>query len=176
MKTLFALQQPFFCLTESKSWKDIKTPTVLNHQRTRIAKCKRSWKVKAEAKGFNSNRASPNQQGVKKNKPSNKDPDEKIPEVVFERMITRILVSVGAPLLTGVVLLKIFDAIRGQHLWDVPKWLPLLTTFITFGASAIGTAYGALSTSWDPEKKGSVLGLDEAQENWVVMWKEEDDK
>ncbi|GAA0167868.1 hypothetical protein Leryth_019285 [Lithospermum erythrorhizon] len=150
---------------------------MLNHQNNQIAKHKRIWKIHAEAKGFNSNRSSlaNEQQELKKNKQTNNDEDDKIPNVVFERMISRILISVGVPLITGIVLLKIFDALKGQHLWDVPYWLPFLTTFITFGASALGIAYGTLSTSWDPERKGSALGLEEAQENWVVMWKEDEE-
>ena len=59
--------------------------------------------------------------------------------------------------------------------FDVPLWLPFLTTFITFGASTPGIAYGTLSARWDPEKKGSFLGLEKAQRNWVEMWKEEND-
>lgn len=75
----------------------------------------------------------------------------------------------------GVTLLKIFQAIKEQNLWDVPIWLPFFTTFLTFGASTVGIAYGTLSTSLDPEKKGSLFGWEDAQKNWVEMWKEEDE-
>ena len=68
-----------------------------------------------------------------------------------------------------------FGIVKDQHLWDVLVWLPFLTTFITFGASSLGITYGTLSTSWDLEKKGSLLELEEAQHNWVDMWKEEED-
>lgn len=74
----------------------------------------------------------------------------------------------------GLAFLHIFGVIKEQHLWNVPLWLPLLTTFLTFGASTMGIAYGALSTSWDEERKGSILGFEEAQKNWVEMWREED--
>lgn len=103
------------------------------------------------------------------------DDDEKIPQAVFDRMIVRILFFVGVPMGIGVALLNLFGAVKAQRSWDVPVWLPFLTTFIFFGASALGIAYGTLSTSWDEEKKGSLLGLEEAQQNWVDMWMEEDD-
>lgn len=103
------------------------------------------------------------------------DDDEKIPEAVWERMISRILFSVGAPLGTGFVMMQIFSVIKEQNLWDFPIWLPFLIIFITFGASALGIVYGTLSTSWDPERNGSVLGLEEFQKNWMDMWEEEGD-
>ncbi|XP_059627421.1 uncharacterized protein PAM68-like [Cornus florida] len=103
------------------------------------------------------------------------DDDEKIPDIVMERMVVRILVYVGVPLVSVIAMLQVFDIVKEQHVWNVPLWLPFWTTFITFGASTLGVAYGTLSTSWDPEKKGSLLGFEEAQTNWVEMWREEDD-
>ncbi|OMO86978.1 hypothetical protein CCACVL1_09353 [Corchorus capsularis] len=126
----------------------------------------------ASAKGFGSTPPAT----VKDNKNSNKnDDDDEIPQQVFGRMIRRILFSVGVPLATGVALLHIFGVIKEQKLWEIPVWLPFLTTLITFGASTLGIAYGTLSASWDPDKTGSFLGLEEAQRNWVEMWKQEND-
>lgn len=61
-----------------------------------------------------------------------------------------------------------------NKLWDVPKWLPFVTTFITFGASALGIALGSLSTSLNAAEEGSFLGFEQVQKNWIEMWKEED--
>ncbi|KAG8492033.1 hypothetical protein CXB51_015764 [Gossypium anomalum] len=36
---------------------------------------------------------------------------------------------------------------KERNLWDVPLWLPFLTTFNTFGASTLRIAYGTLSAS-----------------------------
>ncbi|XP_074304715.1 uncharacterized protein PAM68-like [Silene latifolia] len=102
------------------------------------------------------------------------DDDDKIPQVVFDRMVRRIVTSVGVPLAIGVVFLKLFDILQERHLLKVPLWIPFVTTFVFFGSSALGVVYGSLSTSWDAEKEGSILGLDEAKVNWVEMWKEED--
>lgn len=107
--------------------------------------------------------------------PKNDDDDDEIPQVVTERMLVRIVAAVGLPLATGIAFLNVFEYIKENHLWDVPVWLPFLTTLLTFGTSALGIAYGALSTSWDAEKKGSILGFEEAQKNWVDMWREEDE-
>ena len=168
MKTLVLLKHPPIHVT---------TPAPLNPKSPTLHH--RKWKVRAEAKGFNGPQSSSQE---RKNAPVETirrnvgdDDDEKIPEVVFERMIARILFYVGAPMATGIAFLQVFGVLKEQNLWDVPIWLPFLTTFVTFGASALGIAYGTLSTSWDPERKGSLLGFEEAQKNWVDMWREEVD-
>lgn len=111
---------------------------------------------------------------TEKSNKTNNDDDDEVPQVVYYRMITRILTFVGVPMAVGLALLHIFGVIKEQQMWDVPLWLPFTTTFLTFGASTMGIAYGALSTSWDPERKGSVFGFEEVQKNWVEVWKEED--
>lgn len=102
--------------------------------------------------------------------------DEELPQPVFDRILRRIMFTVGVPMASGVALLNVYDALkRGQGV-EVPSWLPLLTLLVAFGTSALGIAYGTLSASWDPEKEGSLLGVDEARANWPVLWKEEIDK
>ncbi|MBA0625625.1 hypothetical protein Godav_003407 [Gossypium davidsonii] len=108
---------------------------------------------------------------AKKSSNNNNNEDEEASQVVFERMIARILASVGVPMATGLALLHLLGLAKERNLWDVPLWLPFLTTFITFGASTLRITYGTLSASWDPKKKGSLLGLEEAQCNWVKIWK-----
>lgn len=144
----------------------------------------RKWNIHAKAKGFG-DASNKNIVQVKKGmskEPENgnrngngKDDDDKIPQVVLDRMIKRILLYVGVPLVTGIVMLRGFDIVKEQNVVDIPKWLPFLTTFITFGTSALGIAIGTLSASWDAEREGSFLGFEEAQRNWVEMWKEEDE-
>ncbi|XP_021671400.2 uncharacterized protein PAM68-like [Hevea brasiliensis] len=139
----------------------------------------RTCQLQANAKGFGASSKPPatedrtTHNNIKQN--SNSDEDEEIPNEVFNRIIKRILVSVGAPMALGLAFLMFFGAAKEQGIWDVPLWIPFTTTFLTFGTSALGIAYGALSTSLDPNKRGSLLGLEEAQQNWVEMWKEEDE-
>ena len=109
------------------------------------------------------------------NKGKNNDGDDEIPKEVFNRIIVRILVSVGVPMGLGLALLYVFGELKERGIWDMPMWIPFLTTFLTFGASTLGIAYGTLSTSLDAEREGSFLGLNEVQKNWVEMWKEEDE-
>lgn len=174
MKTLTFAEHPV--LTHITSPSPVKPTTPKLHSRI--------WRVHAKAKGFNTPPANSQKEKNARIEPirkksdeknAGKDDDEKIPEVVFERMIGRILFYVGAPLVTGIVLLRVFDVLKEQHVWDVPLWFAFLTTFITFGASALGIAYGTLSTSWDAEKKGSLLGFEEAQKNWTDIWREEEE-
>ncbi|KAL1059530.1 hypothetical protein V6Z11_1Z031600 [Gossypium hirsutum] len=162
MKSTLSLETQHFYLPKLSSWDSISPtilPTIIKTQKQNQPLS--TWKLQANAKGFSSTPQ------------ATKNEDEKIPQVVFERMIARILVSVGVPMATGLALLHLFGVAKEQNLWDAPLWLPFLTTLITFGASTLGIAYGTLSASWDPKKKGSLLGLEEAQRNWVEMWKEE---
>lgn len=180
MKTLVCLQQPNLHIIKPSPWHP-RAPTLHPIATKDLNLPPRTWKLHAEAKGFGvaPSTALGKKTGQKETVPrknsENNDDDEKIPQVVFDRIIVRILFFVGAPLGLGVALLNLFGVVKDQHLWDVPAWLPFLTTFFTFGASALGIAYGTLSTSWDAERKGSLLGLEEAKQNWVDMWKEEED-
>ncbi|KAK9070392.1 hypothetical protein SSX86_010794 [Deinandra increscens subsp. villosa] len=164
MKTLFGVELTPIHITTLP----FKNPSY-NHIPTK------RWKINAKAKGFNGSNLEKKKAMVSEAKKKMKeDADDKIPDVVMERIIVRILFNVGVPLVTGLGLLQVFSVIKEQNLWQIPRWLPFLTTFITFGASALGIAYGTLSTSWDAEDKGSVLGFEEAKKNWGQMWEEDD--
>nr|XP_043617197.1 uncharacterized protein PAM68-like [Erigeron canadensis] len=135
----------------------------------------KTWKIHAKAKGFNRpNLDKQNSMTNVEKRKKQEEADDKIPDVVMGRMITRILFNVGVPLVTGLGLLQMFSVIRDNNLMQIPRWLPFLTTFITLGASTLGIAYGTLSTSWDADNKGSLLGLEEAKKNWVEMWAQDD--
>ncbi|KAL3755702.1 hypothetical protein ACJRO7_002711 [Eucalyptus globulus] len=140
------------------------------------------WKLHANAKGF-AGQPPPGKERPTAGRPDttksssgggeDDDDNDQIPQVVFERMTGRILAFVGVPMAAGIALLYVMGAIKERELLDVPRWLPFLTTLLCFGASALGIAYGTLSSSWDPDKSGSALGLDEAQRNWAEIWKDE---
>lgn len=141
------------------------------------------WKLRANPKGFAGpppppppGKARPTAGGPDASRSSRDagEDDDQVPRVVFDRMIGRILAFVGVPMAAGLALLYVLGAIKERGLVDIPPWLPFLTTLLCFGASALGIAYGTLSSSWDPDESGSVLGLDEAQRNWAEIWKEEE--
>ncbi|KAL6003933.1 hypothetical protein ACLOJK_004479 [Asimina triloba] len=107
------------------------------------------------------------------NEENNIEEDEDvIPEVVFERMFARIVFFVTTPMALGFGLLYVLGVLKEQQLWEAPVWLQLLTILLAFGTSSLGLAYGTLSTNWDPDETGSLLGWEEAQKNWPELWKE----
>ncbi|EEF49047.1 conserved hypothetical protein [Ricinus communis] len=180
MNALVSSQRsPLYLTKPSPQWKS-KTPshhpTIFRSQNNPSTRSR----LNANAKGFTS-RKPPHM--IKENtldiktttsNEHNGSDDEELPKEVVNRVIKRILVSVGVPMALGLAFLKFFGSVREQGIWDVPVWIVFATTFLTFGTSALGIAYGALSASLDPNKKGSLLGFEEVQENWVEMWKEED--
>lgn len=93
-----------------------------------------------------------------------------IPEVVTNRMMNRIGIFVGAPLAIGISFFPLFYYMKVVLKWNVPDWLPFITSFFTFGSAALGISYGIVSSSWDPLREGSLLGWIEAQKNWPVFW------
>lgn len=161
MKTLLSIELTPLYITTSP----LKTPSYTHTKR---------YKIHAKAKGFNGAKLEKQESIINEEKKKINEADDKIPDVVMERMIVRILFNVGVPLVTGLGLLQVFSVIKEQNLLQIPRWLPFLTTFITFGASTLGIAYGTLSTSWDAEDKGSLLGFEEAKKNWVQMWDEDE--
>lgn len=93
-----------------------------------------------------------------------------IPEVVTNRMMRRVGVSVGAPLAVGVAFLPAFYYLKKAAKVDVPTWIPFGVSFLFFGAALLGVSYGIVSASWDPAREGSLLGWNEARRNWPVFW------
>ncbi|XP_071692768.1 protein PAM68, chloroplastic [Rutidosis leptorrhynchoides] len=93
-----------------------------------------------------------------------------IPEVVTNRMMGRIGLSVGIPLFTGLLFFPFFYYLKVGLKIDVPTWIPFIVSFVFFGTALAGVSYGIVSTSWDPMREGSLLGWNEAQKNWPVFW------
>ncbi|CAI8583223.1 unnamed protein product [Vicia faba] len=93
-----------------------------------------------------------------------------IPEVVTNRMIGRMGLSVGIPLSIGLLFFPFFYYLKVGLKIDVPTWVPFIVSFIFFGTALLGVSYGIVSASWDPLREGSLLGWTEAQKNWPVFW------
>ena len=99
------------------------------------------------------------------------EPEEAtIPEVVTNRMMKRMGLSVGAPLSLGLLFFPFFYYLKVGLKVDVPTWVPFIVSFFFFGTALLGISYGIVSTSWDPLREGSLLGWNEAQRNWPVFW------
>ncbi|XP_019155861.1 PREDICTED: protein PAM68, chloroplastic [Ipomoea nil] len=93
-----------------------------------------------------------------------------IPEIVTNRMMSRMGLSVGIPLFIGLLFFPFFYYLKVGLKIDVPTWIPFIVSFIFFGTALLGVSYGIVSSSWDPMREGSLLGWNEAQKNWPVFW------
>jgi Photosynthesis affected mutant 68 len=109
-----------------------------------------------------------------KNPPFTKE-EMAIPKVVSQRMIRRVAVFCGVPTLLGIAtlvasyLLIVFADIK------LPPIAVLLVNMGLFGLGVLGITYGVLSSSWEEDKDGSLLGLSELSVNWgrmVAVWRE----
>ncbi|XP_006656932.1 protein PAM68, chloroplastic-like [Oryza brachyantha] len=115
----------------------------------------------------------PEQQDEEEDENDDDEEDERdaaIPEVVTNRMMRRVGVSVGAPLAVGVGFFPAFYYLKTVAKVDVPTWIPFGVSFVFFGAALLGVSYGIVSASWDPSREGSLLGWSEARRNWPVFW------
>ncbi|KAF5206371.1 Pam68 protein [Thalictrum thalictroides] len=100
----------------------------------------------------------------------NDDDQGVIPEVVTNRMMKRVGLSVGIPLFVGLLFFPFFYYLKVGLKIDIPTWVPFIVSFIFFGSALLGVSYGIVSSSWDPMREGSLLGWNEAKKNWPVFW------
>lgn len=102
------------------------------------------------------------------------DEDERergvIPEIVTNRMISRMGFTVGLPLFIGLLFFPLFYYLKVGLKVDVPTWVPFIVSFVFFGTALAGVSYGIVSSSWDPLREGSLSGWNEAKKNWPVFW------
>ncbi|KAL8521400.1 hypothetical protein ACS0TY_011792 [Phlomoides rotata] len=96
--------------------------------------------------------------------------EDVIPEIVTNRMMSRMALSVGTPLFIGLLFFPFFYYLKVGLKIDVPNWVPFIVSFIFFGTALLGVSYGIVSASWDPMREGSLLGWNEAKKNWPVFW------
>ncbi|XP_024022264.1 protein PAM68, chloroplastic [Morus notabilis] len=92
-----------------------------------------------------------------------------IPEIVTNRMISRMGFTVGVPLFIGLLFFPFFYYLKVGLKIDVPTWVPFIVSFFFFGTALLGVSYGIVSSSWDPMRGGSFWGWNEAQKNWPVF-------
>lgn len=129
----------------------------------------------AKASGAKSVGAKPKAASPKPSKARRDRADTQIPEVVSRRMLTRMLTFSGIPTGLGIAIFFISYGLVVRQVVDLPNVAVLLTTLGCFGLGVVGLSYGALSTSWEENRPGSWLGLDEFQVNFGRMthaWRE----
>jgi hypothetical protein len=94
-----------------------------------------------------------------------------IPEVVSQRMIRRVLVFCGIPVIMGMAIFIIGYLAIVNHWFRLPNTVVLLSSMGCLGLSVLGLTYGILSACWDEEEdaKGSLLGVAEFKVNFGRM-------
>jgi len=94
---------------------------------------------------------------------------QSIPEVVSQRMISRIAVFCGIPTMLGICTFFVSYLVVSNGLFDLPNTAVLLVSMGCFGLGVLGLSYGVLSASWDEEISGSTLGWEEFNTNFGRM-------
>jgi len=84
---------------------------------------------------------------------------------VNNRMFRRILAFSGVPIALGIALFPAFYYLKKVAGVDLPTWVVYFVQSITWGGGLAGISYGILSSSWDPEREGSIMGGDEFRAN-----------
>lgn len=98
---------------------------------------------------------------------------QSIPDVVSKRMGKRMALFCGVPTLLGLGTFPTSYLIVQQGI-ELPNVAVLFVSLGLFGLGVAGLTYGVLSASWDEERVGSWLGLQEFRTNFGRMtegWK-----
>jgi Photosynthesis affected mutant 68 len=94
-----------------------------------------------------------------------------IPDIVSKRMIRRVLVFCGIPVVMGMAIFIVSYLAIVNHWFRLPNTVVLLLSMGCLGLSVLGLTYGILSACWDEEAdtKGSLLGIAEFKVNFGRM-------
>jgi hypothetical protein len=92
-----------------------------------------------------------------------------IPQQVTDRMLKRITIFSGVPLLFGFSTGPIFYGLKVFAHADVAPWQFFVASTATFGAALVGITYGVLSASWEPGREGTFWGLEEFKTNIPIL-------
>ncbi len=88
-----------------------------------------------------------------------------IPDVVSKRMARRMVFFCGIPSVLGMSSLVIFYWLFNKEIINLPPYIAL---FVSVGFLALGVAglsFGIFSASWDEDRVGSLLGIEELKIN-----------
>jgi len=92
-----------------------------------------------------------------------------VPEQITDRMLQRMLLFSGGPVLFGMLLFPLFYYLKKVAHVDVPVWAVYIIQTTIFAGGLLGISYGVISTSWDPKREGSMLGWNEFQANLPLV-------
>ncbi len=106
----------------------------------------------------------------KKSQRSTRASAQSIPEVVSQRMVGRMVLFSGVPLLMALSIFVGSYFIVINEIIVLPNTAVLLASLGCFGVSVLGLSYGLFSASWDEEIAGSALGWSEFKLNVGRAW------
>lgn len=92
-----------------------------------------------------------------------------VPEQITNRMLKRIALFSGGPIVLGMLLFPLFYYIKKVQGIDLPVWAVYIVQTGVFGGGLLGISYGIISASWDPQREGSLLGWNEFQANLPLV-------
>ena len=88
-----------------------------------------------------------------------------VPEIIANRMITRIAGFFGIPVFGGLAIFVGAFFYSKNTDTIIPPYIIAYATQLPFLLGLIGISYAILSSSWDEDRDGSLLGIDELQLN-----------
>jgi len=92
-----------------------------------------------------------------------------MPEVVSQRMLRRVVPFAGLPVFGGIVTFAGFYYANTQLELDLPPQIVAYATQALLLLSFAGITYGVMSTSWDEDEEGSLLGFENVRPNMAAM-------
>eukprot|EP00890_Picochlorum_soloecismus_P001241 jgi/Picsp_1/2117/NSC_05582-R1_protein len=87
-----------------------------------------------------------------------------VPEQITNRMLKRILLFSGGPVLLGMLLFPAFYYVKKVQGIDLPVW-----SVYIIQTGLLGISYGIISSSWDTSREGSLSGWNEFQTNLPMV-------
>jgi len=102
-----------------------------------------------------------------------------IPRAVSQRMIRRVAAFCGIPTLLSISTLIISYLILTYTKVVLSPVIVLLLSLGFFGLGFVGITYGAISASWEENRTGGIIGLQEFSTNWgrvTDIWRENKQK
>ncbi len=88
-----------------------------------------------------------------------------IPDAVSKRMVRRMAVFCGIPSALGMSSLVIFYWLKANNIIDLPPYAALIVSLGFLVLGIIGLSFGIFSASWDENRVGSLLGIEELKLN-----------
>ncbi|NJR15638.1 MAG: DUF3464 family protein [Calothrix sp. CSU_2_0] len=129
-------------------------------------KTKRQKPAKVKAQPVTKPESSKVKQGKK---PPYTKEEMAIPKVISDRMVRRVAGFSGIPTALGITTLVASYLLVAFADIKLPPIAVLLLNMGFFGLGVLGITYGVLSTSWDIDRPGTLLGWGEFTTNWGRM-------